>query len=713
MQDLNTIPSVGTFGEVARNANTNFSLLKIAVDLLEHSIEHSRGYFTSASALTTAFPSPVVGDWAIVEVSGTPVIYKCSTRGTWSNSGTQWAGGSVDLSEYLKKGTGDDDVKPTSVNYATGAAIYRQLSVENDYVIPMSNLRSCYINASGNWYNATYRHVIIPVTAGDAFYVQAPADKTSIVAWLTSSASPSHNTAAPLVDGTGLTIIAANTAQNVSAPSGASYMYILMGDTNASALAGQRKPVVFAKYSTLKEVYERELKALPAQIDNMPSIADSADADLNICDEQGNVLVSCGGGHIKTKNFDSAKMVSAPTTSDSSDADLNFSDEQGNVLVSCGGGHIKTKNFDSAKAVMKEINATRRRNFFNVKVNTLNFLDNNFVAVDVNVHENPTYYNDNAVLYLPASYRATGTPTKLIIYCKEGASTVEQTGDAILTRTKVFRYMLALGYAVMAADGVPNGWKETLHLSERAVGNYVAVQSTIRAYEYVREHYNIDTERVFIWGYSQGGHYAQNVIENSTIPIAAAAVLSPACSMRYHQWDLASTETINGVRFTKTARLNIARIFGYPAITTNEQLLALQYDPSKTTGYDPWLCHVENAFDGFVQGTQYGSHLWGLPNGISLDDITMKKHLRCPLKMWAAENDASLGVDVMKVFVKAIKNAGQIADLQLFTTGGHTIFDTQSAMGTFTENGESQDLIPLAYDVAQWYYRFGGYEPII
>ena len=103
MQDLNTIPSVGTFGEVARNANTNFSLLKIAVDLLEHSIEHSRGYFTSASALTTTFPSPVVGDWAIVEVSGTPTIYKCSTRGTWSNSGTQWAGGSVDLTEYAQK----------------------------------------------------------------------------------------------------------------------------------------------------------------------------------------------------------------------------------------------------------------------------------------------------------------------------------------------------------------------------------------------------------------------------------------------------------------------------------------------------------------------------------------------------------------------------------------------------------------------------------
>lgn len=124
MQDLNTIPSVGTFGEVARNANTNFSLLKIAVDLLEHSIEHSRGYFTSASALTTAFPSPAVGDWAIVEVSGSPVIYKCSTAGTWSNSGTAWAGGSVALTEYLKKGTGDEEARPMSANWITSGAAY-------------------------------------------------------------------------------------------------------------------------------------------------------------------------------------------------------------------------------------------------------------------------------------------------------------------------------------------------------------------------------------------------------------------------------------------------------------------------------------------------------------------------------------------------------------------------------------------------------------
>ena len=168
MQDLNTIPSVGTFGEVARNANTNFSLLKIAVDLLEHSIEHSRGYFTSASALTTAFPSPAVGDWAIVEVSGSPVIYKCSTRGTWSNSGTQWAGGSVDLTEYLKKGTGDVEPSENSDNWITSkavsAAIKTIIGQETNYV------SGKYLNANGVVSSDSawcYYKVHIPVQQGD------------------------------------------------------------------------------------------------------------------------------------------------------------------------------------------------------------------------------------------------------------------------------------------------------------------------------------------------------------------------------------------------------------------------------------------------------------------------------------------------------------------------------------------------------------------
>ena len=388
-------------------------------------------------------------------------------------------------------------------------------------------------------------------------------------------------------------------------------------------------------------------------------------------------------------------------------SDIDFADKNGNVILRVYDGNIKTKYFDSKDFVKQSY---QRRIPFAHDVDTHNFLKTNFAAQDIDTYEQAILYSDNCVLYLPESYKSTGEPTKLIIFCKQGASTIELGSDTILSTPntgRVFRYMLHLGYAILAADGVPDGWATAIGIGERAVGNYVAVQSTIKAFNYVVNNYNIDAESVFIWGYSQGGHYAQNVIDNSDIPFAAAAELSPVCSMRYHQWDLNASVTVGGVTFSKGGRLNIARIFDYPAVTTNSELEALEYDASKTKGYDPWERNVEDMYTGFVQNS---SGLWKLPSGTSVDDIVMKKHVRCPVKIWAAENDATLSADVMKVFVKAIKNAGQTADLQLFTTGNHSIPSNQTSIGTFVENGETVDLYPIAKDVALWFYCFGGYN---
>lgn len=466
------------------------------------------------------------------------------------------------------------------------------------------------------------------------------------------------------------------------------------------------------------------------------TIDDVYDSDLNISDENGNVLAIFNEGHFKVKNFDSSKdatpgkrglmsaedktkldtieenaQVNDVDTNNTENGDLEFGDDADNIVMRVANGHIKTKNFDSSK--IKSYKGYQRRISFVVNPNTVNFLATDFTIDTVDTIESWKPYVDNCVLYLPATYSPNGEPTKIIIFCKQGASTINLASDTILTDQttgKIFRYLLYLGYGILAADGVPNGWAEELKLGERVVGNYVAVQSTIHAFNYVKEKYNIDSEQVFIFGYSQGGHYAQNVIDNSNLPIVAAAEVSPACSMRFHQWDLSASGTIDGVSYTKLARLNVARIFNFPAFTTNEELLALQYDPSKTIGYDPWNRNVENMYDGFVQGTTYGSQLWGLPQDTTLDDITMKKHIRCPLKIWVAQNDDALGVDVTKVFVKAIKNAGQVADLQLYSTGAHHIPSSQTPIGTFIENGQTVNLYPIAKDIAMWFYNFGGYN---
>lgn len=329
----------------------------------------------------------------------------------------------------------------------------------------------------------------------------------------------------------------------------------------------------------------------------------------------------------------------------------------------------------------------------------------------INNYVQQVVYSDNAVLYLPTNYSPTGTPSRLIIYCKHGASVVEPTEDPVFDAgdERIFHFLISLGYAILAVDGVPNDYAALIGISERVVGNYISIQSVRKAYEYVIYNYNIAQDGCFVYGWSQGGHYAQNVVDLCGLPVLACAEASPVCSYQFHQWDLAVSGTVGGVNWTHLARLNIARLFDFPTVTTDAQLSALQFDESKVNGYDPWTRNVENPYSGFVKS----GDLWVLPSGTTVESITtMKKHLKAPLKIWAATNDPSLSCDVMRVYIQAAKNAGCVADMHLFNTGGHNIAQAQSAISgkTFVDNGVTYSLYPIAVEIARWYRDFGGLD---
>ena len=128
MNDLNTVPNTGTFGEAIGKVNTNFLAIKTAIDQLELNTTRSKGFFSSASALSTMYPSPVVGDWAVVQVTEdnvtSNIIYKCSTAGTWSSTGTAWAGGSIDLTQYVPKSSVETSPAQESANPISSGAVW-------------------------------------------------------------------------------------------------------------------------------------------------------------------------------------------------------------------------------------------------------------------------------------------------------------------------------------------------------------------------------------------------------------------------------------------------------------------------------------------------------------------------------------------------------------------------------------------------------------
>lgn len=98
------------------------------------------------------------------------------------------------------------------------------------------------------------------------------------------------------------------------------------------------------------------------------NVENADNADLKISDEEFHTLVKFAGGHIQTKNFNSATVNQKLDTieqgaqvndvdidNSEDDADLNVTDEDDHVLAKFAGGHFQTKNFNSAEVITKSL----------------------------------------------------------------------------------------------------------------------------------------------------------------------------------------------------------------------------------------------------------------------------------------------------------------------------------------------------------------------
>lgn len=63
----------------------------------------SSGLFPTVEALQAAYPNPVVGQYAFVGAGFPADIYVCTTAGTWTDSGEDYDGDNVDLTDYATK----------------------------------------------------------------------------------------------------------------------------------------------------------------------------------------------------------------------------------------------------------------------------------------------------------------------------------------------------------------------------------------------------------------------------------------------------------------------------------------------------------------------------------------------------------------------------------------------------------------------------------
>lgn len=122
--DLSQYAKVEDVGDVVNNY----------VTYITQEAEKAKGYFDNITELQTAVPSPIVGDWAVVNVDDVWYIYRCATDGEWSATTQEYKEDSINLTQYAKKTDLDD--------YATTSQVSAALDQKQNALVSGSNIKT-------------------------------------------------------------------------------------------------------------------------------------------------------------------------------------------------------------------------------------------------------------------------------------------------------------------------------------------------------------------------------------------------------------------------------------------------------------------------------------------------------------------------------------------------------------------------------------------
>lgn len=100
--ELTTIQNTSSWGDAAAAINHNNQKISAEIEKTKNSSTRAKGLFTSESDLKAKWPSPQIGDWAIVGTTVPGAVWQCKTAGSWSNTGQTGGGGEVELDDYLQ-----------------------------------------------------------------------------------------------------------------------------------------------------------------------------------------------------------------------------------------------------------------------------------------------------------------------------------------------------------------------------------------------------------------------------------------------------------------------------------------------------------------------------------------------------------------------------------------------------------------------------------
>lgn len=272
----------------------------------------------------------------------------------------------------------------------------------------------------------------------------------------------------------------------------------------------------------------------------------------------------------------------------------------------------KVHNKGSVKSIAKnEIH-------FTVCIN-LKFPNNSSRALEV--ADNDSAYNDQAVLKLPKNYSDKGAPTRLVYLAHGAGGGVTDTSWA-WNKFSILDSLVENGYACFDVNGGP--------YLENMGGNRV-VQSAFKAYKYIKKHYNV-FDKIFVIGGSMGGLSSVNFVYKHSNIVLAHAMYSPVLDLRGQAW-------MNPWYPTTKKAIAIA----YNFIDTTGKT----WEPDKVIGWDPlYINTIKNGKDTF-------------------------KIYPVPVKIWHGINDRVVRAEASRKFQRYIQNAGGYCELREYDSDNH------------------------------------------
>lgn len=274
-------------------------------------------------------------------------------------------------------------------------------------------------------------------------------------------------------------------------------------------------------------------------------------------------------------------------------------------------------------------------------------------------------------------------PVRLVIYCHSGGGIVtDKSSEA--ENVDFAQYLVSKGYAVLDMGGMPITYAHRLKIDPgRTVGSHISLRSMIKGYQYVIDNFDIAKDGCFLFGSSNGGLLASNIINLTKIPVLAQSGVAPLLSIENNAWNIASGPVFVSDFTSYQNRANIIRIYGMRDVRDQTELLAAKYEKEKVGIYDPFDYCINQSTGRY----------------------------RTPYLIFTFKEDASVFYYIARQFSDEMKKRGSnivISDIEEY--GGHNVPANPIIVGDYNYMGEKKPLKLTVKTVGDF---FDSYNPDI